>query len=85
VGGKAMHELDYSSGNSVQRVIRSARTATLRAAYDSPGVTFRSCRGPEMLTIRRPDARIWDIQTRAFVWEQPIVILEVTRGVKVTR
>jgi len=34
-----MHELDYSSGNSVQRVIRSARTATLRAAYDSPGVT----------------------------------------------
>jgi len=42
-----MHELDYSSRNSVQRVIRSARTATLRAAYDSPGVTFRSCRGPE--------------------------------------
>jgi len=52
VGGKAMHELDYSSRSLMQlcktrhpvllhpaRVPDSIRTATLRAAYDSPGVT----------------------------------------------
>jgi len=55
VGGKAMHELDYSSRNLMctassallhpARVPDSIRTATLRAAYDSPGVTlFAFCR-----------------------------------------
>ncbi len=49
VGGKAMHELDYSSRSLMQlsssallhpaRVPDSIRAATLRAAYDSPGVT----------------------------------------------
>ena len=46
VGGKAMHELDYSSRSLMQlaplhpaRVPDSIRIATLRAAYDSPGVT----------------------------------------------
>ncbi len=56
MGGKAMHELDYSSRSLMQlcttrhpllhpaRIPDSIRTATLRAAYGSPGVTRKQLR-----------------------------------------
>jgi len=58
-----MHELDYSSRSLMQlsssallhpaRVPDSIRAATLRAAYDSPGVTL------PLEVMRRSTRRMW--------------------------
>jgi len=60
VGGKAMHELDYSSRSLASsallhpaRVPDSIRAAALRAAYDSPGVTL------PLEVMRRSTRRMW--------------------------
>ena len=65
VGGKAMHELDYSSRSlmqlcktrhpfcSIPRGYLIASALLLRAAYDSPGVTCLDVRSPHVGVFRR--------------------------------